>query len=180
MRLPPGSKALESVELQIGMYEHMEKQQVKRFNWRHGSAFLAANIRRAVSYGTKSYGSELIRETFTLLDLLDEEAPGRSKDLLENYPEVAELRPISSYPSLIRLDRVPVSELKDEHGGDPNGMIEWASSIDSEIFRPFSQALNFKLVTPVPSSRLCAFRVVNCTNEYFDGAPEEFELDPID
>ena len=118
MRLPPGSKALESVALQIGMYEHMEKQQVNRFNWRHGSAFLAANIRRAVSYGTKSYGSELIRETFTLLDLLDEETPGRSEDLLENYPEVAELRPISSYPLLIRLDRVPVSELKDEHGGD--------------------------------------------------------------
>ena len=115
-----------------------------------------------------------------MLDLLDEEAPGRSEDLLENYPEVAELCPISSYPPLIRLDRVPVSELKDEHGGDPNGMIEWASSIDSEIFRPFSQALNFELVTPVPSILLCAFRVVNCTNEHFDGAPEEFELDPID
>jgi hypothetical protein len=118
------------VRLRLPLLETMAAQRVSGggFNFRHGSVYVTLCAWKAVSYGGRGFGSELVGQVAETLDLLARTRPDAEANLLSKYPELAEARSAEHRPVLIRLDNVHISRLRGENGDDPERAIKLAES----------------------------------------------------
>lgn len=134
------------------------------FNFRYGSTYLSPDRDTAVRYAsTNQYGSELLSYAVALLGRLEKYDGRLSRQMLQKYPSIANIRETEAYPVLVETTQTPINGLRSENGGDAlvviNELEEWMNDTDPRIFHIVCQQSNFELVVPVPASVLTYYAI---------------------
>lgn len=137
------------------MYERMIQQSSsERANWQHGDVYLTPVESKAVNYARSNrYGSELISETFSLLEKYLPET-----NLNRDEHPLLELEFEKARPMVIRIDSILIDYLAPECAKSLNRqMEEIATGIENPMFQGLWSQMNFRLIHPLGKE---FFRVV--------------------
>jgi hypothetical protein len=139
---------ISEMRLRLPMLNHISEQRVS------GGVYLTLCSWKAVSYGCRGFGSELVGQVAETLDLLAKARPEAEAELLSKYPEAAHARSAKHQPILIRVDDVHIECLLSEKGDHPQNAIALAQTlIDCGDSEP---QVSFELIGAAQSRQLSA------------------------
>jgi len=134
------------------------------FNFRHGSAYLAASIEKAVRYAVSSeFSSEALAHFMMLW--------GRLLDSHVTLPPTLETssRPILEFasgrkgPLVFQLNQVAIAGLTTEEGGDPSASLNFIEPLvsgENSVYEDFLGVANFEIHEPISVADASIFRVL--------------------
>ncbi len=144
-------------------------------NFQHGDTYISPSERTAIQYAIdKQYGSELLTYTIDLLRELERrDVPGVRTTLYKKYHHIFSLLDISPAPILVKLTKVPVTNLLSEFGEDASDnleMIETNFRDHPKFANELNQQNNFRLKIPIITDQL-QFWLIN-VKSYSQWKPE--------
>lgn len=128
-------------------FKKMVEQSQHGMNYKHGQSYLSPSKITACNYAIQNkYGSEIISYIFRFIEeliLLDKHL---ITDLVSTYPEFFILRKLRTSPILLEVKKIPISNIEDEYGRNPQSNIEYLEKIIKEDhFEILNQQTNFRL-----------------------------------
>lgn len=137
------------------------------FNFRYGQLYCTADERRAVTYASNAYGSELITEAAKLLHQVREISTEAADELISRYPEISTCLAYNHKPIVIKLDGVTRCSVRRENG---------------ETFTPeldtIARFLSFEVANEAAFSRIRIFLAENIVMG--SSGAHEYDLIPFE
>ena len=153
--------------LRMQVAKSIASQEVTRggFNFRHGSAYLAASLEKAVRYAVSSeFSSEALGQFMMLWKRLRGSHVTLPPNVENSSRPIVELASGRKTPLVIQVSDVAVSSLSAEDGGEPGvslNSIEPLASGEHYIYEAFLGAANFELHQPISLDNATTFRVIS-------------------
>ena len=124
-------QVVHEMALRLPLLDSIAEQRVTRggFNFRHGGVYLTCSPRRAVSYASRGFGSELVGQIAETMDLLEGVRPDAAAALLDRYPMVEAARSGEHRPVLIEVPNISLDRLRSDKGDDPHATVVLADSL---------------------------------------------------
>jgi hypothetical protein len=152
------------LEMQMAKYIASQEVTGGHFNFRHGSAYLATSLSRAVRYAVSSeFGSEALAYFMLLWRRLHDGQITLPSSIGVDCRRIVEFASGEKAPLVLRLDGIALSALSAEDGGDPNiylTLIKESESTTPVVRQAFLETGTFELNEPTPISDLNTFRVL--------------------
>jgi len=106
----------------------IEGQEVRHYNFRHGSVYLTTSRLTAERYAViNPFGSELVSRTIMLLEKLEQSDYQPRQDELHDLGQLLYIRKLQARPIVLEVVDVAVEHVRSEMGEDP-----WKSIIAVE------------------------------------------------
>jgi hypothetical protein len=134
------------------------------FNFRHGSAYLAASLEKAVRYAISSeFSSEALAQFMMLWKRLRDSHVTLPPNVANGSRPIVELASGRKAPLVIQVSDVAISSLTAEDGGDPIASlnrIEPLASGENYVYEALLGDANFELHQPISVDNAMTFRVI--------------------
>ena len=134
------------------------------FNFRHGSAYLAASVEKAVRYAVSSeFSSEALAHFMMVWKRLQDSRIALSPTVNADCEPIVELASGKKAPLVFQLNETAIGDLSAEDGGNPNAIVNSLEPLaegDPVVFQEFLGNANFELRETVSVSDAKIFRVL--------------------
>jgi hypothetical protein len=131
------------------------------WNFRHGSTYLCASAMKAAGYATdKRCGSEAIEYCFILYDSIRASRPDLLESVMPKMEPLLSLAEKSGVPLVLEVRSIPVTILRDEHGGDVSGELNVLSELvtwHADDMPSFGQMVIIESIGVIPPSSITAY-----------------------
>lgn len=153
------------------------------WNFRYGSVYLSGSKAKAATYACRGYGSELVRDTAELIEILRAHKPEQARDIELQSPAFAADLQADHAPVLIQIDRVHVDEVRTERGESARAKIQIFEKrrVDLPIkLKPSLEPFIFEAVIIFAPERLKANLVNGQMGNFGFGSEDQFILTDLD
>lgn len=128
-------------------------------NFQHGEAYLTPSRYSAFRYSKNKYGSEIITETFKIIDLLITNSVSIDDELVKSYGSFFNLRNIPCKPIIFEMKNLPIDYLSSGERGEDlhevfNSIKEAVDVLGAENYEKAVELFNFRVRKPIPWSLL--------------------------
>jgi hypothetical protein len=134
------------------------------FNFRHGSAYLAASVEKAARYAVSSeFSSEALAQFMMLWTRLQDSGVSLPPTVRVGSLPIVEFASGEKAPLVFELSNVAIDNLAAEDGSDPSAMLDLVGSLvtgDNSVDRHFLGAANFEAHGPISIADARTFRVL--------------------
>lgn len=138
------------------------------FNFRHGSAYLAASIQKAVRYAISSeFSSEALAQFMMLWNRLEDRRIIVPEAVVTRSKPIVEFASGKKAPLVLQLSDVPICDLTAENGSDPTAclnLVRQLASSENPVYEHLLGAVNFELHKPTSIADAKIFGVLRASS----------------
>jgi hypothetical protein len=124
-------------------------------NYQHGNLYLTPSLKKAAQYAENKFGSEILSEVYSLINLLRKYSIPFSDSILKKYKNIFDLEDKNKNPLIIEVNEIPIIYLSESEKGEPKeeNIIKIEESIKKNgitKYQMYVSHLNFRSNKSIP------------------------------